>query len=74
MDWKPIETAPKDQRIWAWGDNWHWRKGQVAYAHSDYNGHKNVICRNGLAGPSFRIGDKDAPTHWMPLPEPPSKP
>lgn len=72
MEWKPIETAPHDQRIWAWGDNWHWSMGHVAYVHSDYNGHKGVVCRDGGGGTPFRIGRPDGPTHWWPLPAPPT--
>lgn len=70
--WQPIETVLKDTRVWAWGDNWNWRVGHPAVFHSDYNGHKDVVTQNGIAGPTFRIGKADAPTHWMPLPEPPT--
>lgn len=73
MTWQPIETAPKDTMILAWGDSWHWSRVEKAFLHSDYNGHENVICRGGEAGPPWKIGSPDAPTHWHPLPPPPSE-
>lgn len=67
--WMPIETAPKDQLILVYTPDARWRgaKGVTfGYAHSDYNGHKEVISLDGVAGPTgFR------PTHWQPLPTPP---
>jgi hypothetical protein len=73
MEWKPIETAPLDKDILAWADNWHWERVEKAYRHSDFNGHKGVICRGGCAGAPFRLGHKDAPTHWIDIPMPPNK-
>lgn len=70
-EWQKIESSPKDMAFLAWADVWHWRRVEKAYRHSDFNGHKDVVCRDGPAGPPFKIGGKDAPTHWMPLPSPP---
>lgn len=61
-DW---ENAPKEAHVWAWGRSLHWRNGGVAYVHENYNGHKDVITKNGRAGQPFRIADEDAPTHFM---------
>jgi len=69
--WLPIESAPKDAYVLAWGDNFHWRGVEKAYVHSDYNGHIGVICRHGVAGTPF--SGRDAPTHWRPLPSAPSE-
>ena len=71
--WRPIESAPRDRLVWAWGEGWHWGgEGKLAYVHSDYNGHKDVVTRDGRCGPPFQLGSKDAPTHWRPLPAPPA--
>jgi hypothetical protein len=59
-EWKPIETAPKDGTwvLLARGGI----TGRIACLwDKDYAGWMNV-----RAGYEFR-----APTHWMPLPEPP---
>lgn len=71
--WQPIGVStPRDRVILAWGNNWHWEGIEKAYLHSDYNGHKNVICRGGMAGEPFTLGRQDAPTHWHPLPSAPT--
>ena len=58
MEWKPIETAPKDgQAILAWDENETW---EIAYR-------QRGKWRYGPKGYSFN------PTHWMPLPDPPPK-
>lgn len=61
MNWQPIESAPKNTDILLyWHDNvWIGRfyQGSGYWSLCDYGG--------------FEDGE-DAPTHWMPLPEPPS--
>ena len=70
--WLPIESAPKDTYVLAWGDNFHWRGVEKAYVHSDYNGHVGVICKHGIAGTPF--SGRDAPSHWRPIPTLPTPP
>lgn len=71
--WRPIESAPRDRLVWAWRDGWHWGgEGKLAYVHSDYNGHKDVVTRGGRCGAPFRLGSKDAPTLFHLLPAPPA--
>ncbi len=71
--WQDMSSAPKDTRIWAWGDNWGWRYGAVAVFHSDFNGHKDVVTAGGVAGTPYRVNAKDGPTHWTPLPAAPTE-
>lgn len=69
--WRGIESAPREQLILVahHPDN-YWRgRVVIGFAHSDYNGHKDVICEDGRAGPPIR----PSPTHWMPLPPPPTE-
>lgn len=68
MEWRPIETAPRDGR-------------QILIAHTktrpvlmlvvDYDEdeeHPDHVWHT-LDGPAYH---RNFPTHWMPLPEPPS--
>ena len=64
-EWKPIETAPYDQRA-------------VLAAHSK-SGIIAVAWRNAVGSDRYgRYGEHDGrywkPTHWMPLPPPPENP
>ena len=70
-DWSPIKDAPKDTLVWAWAPIWPWHEGCLAYVHSDYNGHKDVVCRDGRCGPPYSLGRKDAPTMFHLLAAPP---
>ena len=54
-EWRPIATAPVNQTVTVWG------QGGIRFMRLDDIGQ----WRNMLGAP------KDAPTHWMPLPEPP---
>jgi hypothetical protein len=67
-DWKPIETAPKDReimivrngkiRIGKWDDDRYNKKPRPYWR--DHQG-RNISTMRYLP-----------PTHWMPLPEPPT--
>ncbi len=74
MEWQPIETAPKDDAVWIIGwdgeavypitwvddeyDNVHnWAYGVETWGGTLYEGVNEV---------------KRQPTHWMPLPPPPT--
>ena len=67
--WLPIETVEKDVPILIFHHKENqWRgKIHIAYAHSDFNGHKHVITEDGQCG--WIIHPK--PTHWRPLPASP---
>lgn len=57
--WQPIETAPKDIRVLVGG-------GDCPYVH------ENMLRCFGASGCAWGgLGDKQQPTHWMPLPAPP---
>jgi hypothetical protein len=69
MDWMPIETAPRDQRILGYTP-------KIEYA-SIY-GHVRIIEASEYKGRPVEwthfAGDDTTevePTHWMPLPDPP---
>lgn len=64
--WQPIETAPDEGLFLVFG---HWpENGDVFYQGKPWwqfgHGHR-------LLGPFGDWDDQCAPTHWMPLPEPP---
>lgn len=75
MDWRPIETAPKDGASLLL-----FREGEMMVGrwYSGYNEwgvsppvHENQVRTWASIGPKeFWPG----PTHWMPLPEPPHAP
>lgn len=72
MEWQPIETAPRDERIdlWSggervpdcfWMDGYKWRDDDLpkdCFVYMDGD-----LCY-----------DVYQPTHWMPLPQPPEQP
>ena len=71
MDWQPIETAPKDG-TWFLG----WRNG---YYEQDrvqvFRWHEATLPQDSgwmNAPDNHEHGFDYEPTHWMPLPEPPT--
>jgi hypothetical protein len=79
-DWQPIETAPRDgSRVLCWGPSWDWpgflrwfdahpRSGLPSWEDAseyDQSYYYNVF--TDLPG-----SGKDTPTHWFPIPAPPS--
>ena len=76
MDWRPIETAPRDARTWV-----------LIHAILPSNGEDRILCmrwKHVVKGPrnnryrvqrwvggGMQFTDAEA-WHWMPLPEPPS--
>ena len=66
--WKPIKTAPKDERLLVWSGQKmycaHWAKsietGDEAW----------IVAEWGDEGDQALV----RPSHWMPLPEPPNGP
>jgi hypothetical protein len=69
-DWKPIETAPQDGTPFL---AYWWR------THTDgerYEAAQGYVVAHYMAGrmfPSWIDNEADLPTHWMPLPSPPSE-
>lgn len=62
MEWQPIETAPEA----SWILIYNHKLGTYDVGRKGGNG----MCKNnwGLSG-----SRRHQPTHWMPLPEPPTK-
>ena len=76
MKWQPIETAPKDGRLlWLIEDGEEWGLGRV-YQFSGYWMEDSHYRGGGYwayqlapsAGKGVAVA---APTHWMPIPDPP---
>lgn len=65
MTWQPIETAPRDRFI----DSFNAYNGERRVTRWDEN-HWGLDCK--WAGWDGNWGN--TPTHWMPMPEPPTGP
>ncbi len=69
-EWRPIETATRDTFILIYSPTKKWTGAHgvtFGYCHSNFNGHKNVFTMDGPGGVPVE------PTHWTPVPHPPSK-
>lgn len=74
MEWLPIESAPRDEKIMVYSERWgivapaYWSEDKYARKPSPYWTHYG----------EHLWGKRDAranqPTHWMPLPQPPAAP
>ena len=74
MEWQPIDTAPRDGT-----------RVLLSNAHGVWMAEYRPVCTSGYRpdSPWFsvmlnhehipRVGRHNKPTHWMPLPEPPSE-
>jgi len=79
MNWQPIETAPKDG-TWVllcfkyWGEPPHSLTPIIMMGAVEQHAEGVLIERNWWAGPAvFVPSNWPQPTHWMPLPQPPSE-
>ena len=84
MDWQPIETAPRDQtEILLWGQDVGPRVGYFGTefndspdGHRPYGGWWSLTGEISPAFPAWHdleeVAAHNPPTHWMPLPGPPS--
>ena len=71
--WQPIETAPKDQSVLLYGKSDDTFTSEVSFPHPVvFSGYwcslDGAWCTTG----SSWVGPFMKPTHWQPLPEPPS--
>lgn len=65
-EWQPIDTAPKDM-VCVIGWNAKWYRPMMVICYGDKWG---ALCEEGQ---SSRVREcMDPPTHWMPLPKPPT--
>lgn len=70
-DWQPFETAPKDStwiQIWVIDKDGEGRWCPEAY----YSQREGLWITDDGYGSSVWVECYGTPTHWMPLPEPPS--
>ena len=69
-EWQPIESAPKDGTVVFLG--WESKEGEII--HPEERGLWNFVidewCHDGELEDYYVMFH---PTHWMPLPEPPTK-
>lgn len=78
MEWKTIDSAPKDDTpVLVWGDCSGWR-GQFArvcatYSQGQWRIYGPILGEPNGDGKTRQWLGEIHPTHWMPLPEPPSK-
>ncbi len=80
-DWQPIETAPKDGEMIILYPNWRiawWEFGDEEWMYDavpfEIKNGEHVLSHRPLGEPGpfcCRYANAVAPTHWMPLPEPP---
>jgi hypothetical protein len=72
-DWQPIETAPKDGRLFLgakkFGVDYEWSRYICCW--SEFK--KSFRSQFGIpeGGIWYPLDEKNTPSHWMPLPEPP---
>jgi hypothetical protein len=74
--WKPIDTAPENEPILVWCPEAHrgLDSAEVVVLYRDEQTGELDFWTNGgaNAGSDFQI--EPSPTHWMPLPAPPTAP
>lgn len=74
-DWQPIETAPKDETVvllfipdFGGGDD---NPCMITGFHDGYDG-PHRIGAGWTSNDMARVATGGSPTHWMPLPQPPT--
>lgn len=68
MDWQPIETAPDGEILVYFADKMFRHAQGMAVCE---RGKFRAFFPCGVSGPEWDF-DYEKPTHWMPLPNPPS--
>jgi hypothetical protein len=76
MEWQPIETAPKDgtEIIGFWPSYRKGRQVQVTYyvdTETREYGKIERVSQYWMSPSPWTVGERTAPTHWMPIPEAP---
>lgn len=76
MTWQPIETAPKDQLIMLWRpDAYEWARCDIGVLDADiYAKNPKPYWRSRLYDVLKSEMRNWRPTHWQPLPQPPTQP
>ncbi len=68
MNWQPISTAPKDVPLIVWA-KFHGKESAFVAMFESHYGWWEV---QGVGGYEWETDIED-PSHWMPLPDPPSQ-
>jgi hypothetical protein len=61
--WRPIDTAPEDSDVLVFSPAWGALIARLNAEHDEWS--SRMQCPASLAG------EREQPTHWMPLPPPP---
>jgi hypothetical protein len=70
-DWQPIEIAPRDGReLLVYWPYWQINRACTAYFDGRFGGWNGPEC---LSVTHEVVFPERQPTHWMPLPNPPTK-
>jgi hypothetical protein len=76
MQWQPIETAPKDgTRVWIYVPDFDPNEYVASFAHTDLPDDHEDYWEGWTFADEVLINhscEEPEPTHWMPLPAPPS--
>jgi len=79
-EWHPIETVPDGQHVLLWFPRGECGIGGMecatVYRHDEQSSTGFSFWTHGgpNAGDDWEPRNSEAPTHWMPLPEPPNEP
>lgn len=72
MEWQPIETAPESEPILVWADNLHRGIPSAEVVVVVCSEGEMTFWTNGGPNAGDDLFFETSPTHWMPLPAPPT--
>lgn len=72
-EWQPIETAPADGKILCWSAAWH-TGPRFLWRYTEHPRTRKPQWEDEHELDEWPELEESPPTHWMPLPAPPSQP